>query len=296
MKRLFSFAVALCLIFSAVRVPFVAAQDMVSGNETFVAEVVNRIGVTGVDFDKSNYFDAYRIAGKSKSFLSYGHISSVIKIGGANVASNAKETSQTFLFDLNDATVSSTPYIATFTYKAKLSVYGSKDGEIWLPLVLNEEPGNYARKGDNAAWNPNSDVTELGALTAWSNYNTANMNALLKDNAEKKIYLKFNYIGDGTDNTQAEAKAFGITSSFDTNATQKVFEGVENYISSAGNRSAEGAYWDNTSYETDSTRESYFQKYMVVSESRYRGLNNVAEIRKDQSGKDKLVFKAGHPP
>ncbi len=291
-KRLYSKTVAiitvLALMLSVIHVPFVVLANDKTGTETIVAEVVNRDGVSAVDSAKTNYFNRYRVTSKSTSFVSYGHISSVIKIGGNGVS--AKNSTQTFLFDLNDATVSFTPYIATFTYKAKLSVYGSKDGEIWLPLVLNEEPGNYARKGNNAQWNPDSDTTELGALTDWSNYNTANMNVLLSDNAEKIIYLKFNYVGDGTDATQAEAKAFGVTASYDKDAQIKSADGTEHYLSSAWNRSDEGSYWNNEAPENDATKETYFQKYMVVEQSKYRGNSYVAEIRKDQTG-NQLVFK-----
>jgi len=286
--KILSFVTAVLLLITVIRVPFSAQAGEISGTETIVAEVVNRDGVKGVDSEKTNYFNKYRLPSKSTSFLSYGHISSVIKIGGSGVS--AKNASQAFLFDLNDATVSFTPYIATFTYKAKLSVYGSQDGEIWLPLVLNEELGNYARKGNNDEWNPDSDTTELGALAAWSNYNTANMNALLENNAEKKIYLKFNYIGDGTDATQAEVKAFGITAVYDERTEFSARTGVENIISSAGNRSEEGSYWNNAAPENDRTKDTYFQKYMVIDESKYRGNSYVAEIRKDQSG-NQLVFR-----
>ncbi len=286
--RVLATVTVLTLLLTVIQLPLSVRADNTRGTETIVAEVVNRDGVSGVDSTKTNYFNKYRVAGKSTSFGSYGHIQSVIKIGGSGRALNS---SQTFLFDLNDATVSFTPYIATFTYKSKLSIYGSKDGELWLPLVINEEPGDYARKGNNAEWNPDGDVTELGALTAWSNYNTANMNAILSDNAEKKVYIKFCYVGDGTDATgQAEAKAFGVTAAYDTAATVSAETGVENYLSSAGNRSAEGSYWNNTAPENDSTKATYFQKYMVVAESKYRGNSYVAELRKDQTG-DKLVFK-----
>ena len=265
-----------------------SSWQAVSGTETFVAEVLNRDGVDGFDASKSNYFNAYRIAGKSTSFVSYGHAPSIIKFGGSGATLNS---TQAFLFDLNDATVSFTPYIVTNNYYGNLSIYGSQDGEIWLPLVFNEEPGIQACRGNADEWNPSGDVTDFGTPVNWLNYNIANMNELLKDNAEKKIYLKFNYIGDGTDATQAEAKAFGITAAYEANAKTKVYEGVENYISSAGNRSAEGAYLNSAAPENDSTKETYFQKYMLTNQSYYRGLTYVAEFNANVSSVNRVTFK-----
>lgn len=296
-KFLNALAIVLAVSLLVVALPIVSiAEDTATvGYETIVAEVANRDGVSGVDTAKTNYFNKYRVAAKSTGFHAYNNdatngASHIIKFGGNGIGD--KNAQQTFLFDLNDATVNFTPYFAAQTYKAQLSVYGSKDGEIWLPLVANEVPANNARLGNNDEWNPDGDAVELGALSAWSNYNTANMNALLTNNAEKKVYLKFCYVGDGT--VDAEARAFGVTATYSDRANT-VYVGTENYISSAGNRSAEGAYWDNTKYETDSTRESYFQKYMLLGGlSSYRGLNEAAQFNNAygvNSGKNIMVFK-----
>ncbi len=289
--KVLAMVLALALVAIALPIATLADNGESEGYETIVAEVANRDEKAGFDSSKTNYFYKHRVAEKSTGFGSYGHVANIVKLGGSGVALNA---AQTFLFDLNDAATEFVPYVATSGYNAKLSVYASKDGEIWLPLVVNEEPGDNARKGNNVQWNPDSDATELGELTAWSNYNEANMKTLLDGNAEKKVYIKFCYNGDGTDITgKAEVKAFGVTSAYDAN-DKTAYAGVENYFSSAGNRSAEGAYWDDTGYETDSTRESYFQKYMVVSQSDYRGLKGTAQFNSAyavDSGRNIIVFK-----
>ena len=290
-KFLNALAIVLAVSLLVVALPIVSiAEDTATvGYETIVAEVVNRDGVSGVDASKTNYFNKYRVSNQSTSFYSFGNAPSIIKLGGNGVS--AVNAAQTFLFDLNDATVNFTPYVAFADCSAKLSVYGSKDGEIWLPLIVNETPVNQARLGNNSEWNPDADVTERGVLSDWSNYNTANMNSLLSNNADKRLYIKFCYVGNGSADLQV--KAFGVTATYSDRANT-VYVGTENYISSAGNRSAEGAYWDNTKYETDSTRESYFQKYMLVDKSDYRGLNEAAQFYsgyQPDSGKNTITFK-----
>jgi len=286
--KLLAVVLAVCLLVMTVPMQSFAEESIAASTETFVAEAINRDGIDTVDTAKSNYFNKYWVAGKSTKFGTYGHVPNVIKFGGAGVAANG---TQTFLFDLNDATISFTPYIATFSFLGKLSVYGSKDGEIWLPLILNENPGQYTYKGNSTQWNPDSDVTDIGTLSAWSNYNIANMNALLTDNAEKKIYLKFNYIGDGTNDTEVNAKAFGITASYDSNAVINATSGVENYISDANNRSGAGEYLSTGTHSEDATKETYLNKYMVTDQTNYRGLYNVVEFNASVSSNNKITFR-----
>ncbi len=237
------------------------------GSETYVGEVLNRTGLTTADETKANYFNKHLVSEMSTRFVSITGADWVVKIGGAYT--DNLQGSYVFKYDLRNDTMSFTPYLATADYTQKISVYASKDGKSWLPLVVEASPGSQAFVGDADNWAPHEDVQRRGALTAWQNFNTASMLAVLADNPTKTVYLKYAYVGDGTG--EAQVCSFGITSSWNEAAgTTPAIAGVQNFISCTNNRDGYG--------ETDPSAANYFGKYLVADASAYHPLSYLVKM------------------
>lgn len=113
-------------------------------------------------------------------------------------------------FDLNDSVKSFMPYLWVSGDKgAKIAIEASKDGQTWLEIVSATDVEHGKLYGDTSA---------LGTPTAWPNgINTTNMTAILTDNANKVVYLKYSYAGAGAA-TELQLQGFGITAKYDAAA------------------------------------------------------------------------------
>ncbi len=253
------------------------ATPATRGSETYVGEVLNRVGLATADDTKANYFNTYFVSDQSTRFVSITGANWVVKIGGA-YTDNLQGT-YVFKYDLRNDTTSFTPFLATADYTQKISVYASRDGKSWLPLVEEAAPGSQAFVGDADNWVPHDDVQKRGTLTAWQHFNTASMLAVLADNPTKTVYLKYVYVGDGTG--EAQVQSFGITSSWnEAVGTTPATAGVQNFISRTDNRDGYG--------ETDPSASHYFGKYLVADDSSYHPLSYLVKM---YIPAHRLVFK-----
>ena len=217
--RALSILMALCLIV-ALPMPFATADGEEYGTETFMSETQQ----TG------SAKETYRLKYLDTTFGTYTESPTASYLWTLGTQSDPK--SLVFKYDLNDATVSFAPYLqGAGSNNSIVDIFASKDGVTWYQLVDGQYVGtgkNYGFIADTTTFVKSADATNAPWGTTWgyynwSSYNLTAMDAVLRDNMSKTVYLKFSYGGPADDGTDiSRLQGFGISSAWDMNADAAV--------------------------------------------------------------------------